>query len=573
MNNHLWRLVHLLALCIMSVSGKVFVSIDCGASVSFTDENSIVWKGDNDLISSGVTYTVQPDHSVSHVMDTLRVFTTRRKNCYSIEVEEGEKVLVRAGFNYGNYDNKSTPPNFNLLFDGNFWVNVNASDFKIYEAIYVVKKKVISICVAQTKPNHLPFISSLEVRSLDSQLYSKIGTNYALLLHFRDAYATNQTIRYPWDPYDRVWLSSGNTTLVHLRNDASVIDVNVPDDPPQAVLMNAIATENITRTITLGLGTFYYPIRYPAYINFYFSETKELNSSEIRSFRIFKDNVPFSLPIVPRFGKVVEYTISNLSITTDTNFSIESLGDSTLPPLINAFEMFLISDALNDGTNNNDVEGLASLQNAFSVLQEWGGDPCLPAPYSWEWIECSNDYIPRVTSLNLSSFNLNGPLPDFSKMDALETIDLHNNSLTGPIPKFLGTLPNLKQLNLGDNQFTGSIPRSLSKKSNLNLSYTGNPVLCTDGKSCKGSGNNKMPIILGVTIPSVFILVIAGVLVVRHNRNKASVPSHTGDTGRMENDLRGGMQGTKEQVVELKGISEERFYSSPTPLLGGGQQM
>ncbi|MFS7964910.1 putative transferase [Helianthus anomalus] len=153
----------------------------------------------------------------------------------------------------------------------------------------------------------------------------------------------------------------------------------------------------------------------------------------------------------------------------------------------------------------NVVEGLASLQNAFSVLQEWGGDPCLPAPYSWEWIECSNDNIPRVTS-----------------------IDLHNNSLTGPIPKFLGTLPNLKQLNLGDNQFTGSIPRSLSKNSKLKLSYTGNPVLCTDDKSCKGSGNNKTPIILGVTIPSVFILVIAGVLVVRHNRNKASVPSHSG---------------------------------------------
>ncbi|KAI7751448.1 hypothetical protein M8C21_001184, partial [Ambrosia artemisiifolia] len=254
------------------------------------------------------------------------------------------------------------------------------------------------VCVAQTKPDQFPFISSLEVRSLDSQLYNKIGANYALFLHFRDAYATNQTIRFPLDPYDRVWMATGSTSLMYLTNDASVIDVNVPDNPPQAVLKNAVATENTTRTITLGLGTFDYPIRYPAYINFYFSETKELNSTEIRSFRIYKDNVPFSLPIVPRFGKVVEYIISNLSINTETNFSLESLGDSTLPPLINAFELFLISDALNDGTNRDDVESLASLQNAFSVLQEWGGDPCLPAPYSWEWIECSNDYIPRVTS-------------------------------------------------------------------------------------------------------------------------------------------------------------------------------
>ncbi|GJT49822.1 hypothetical protein Tco_0975979 [Tanacetum coccineum] len=40
-------------------------------------------------------------------------------------------------------------------------------------------------------------------------------------------------------------------------------------------------------------------------------------------------------------------------------------------------------------------EGLSSLQIAFRVLQEWGGDPCLPAPYSWEWIVCSNDPAPR----------------------------------------------------------------------------------------------------------------------------------------------------------------------------------
>lgn len=174
----------------------VFVSINCGASSSFTDENSIVWKGDGDLISNGVAHEVQQNYSVSRVIDTLRVFTTRRKNCYSIEVEEGEKVLVRAGFNYGNYDQKSTPPIFDLHFDGNFWITVNASELKIYEAIYVAKKKVVSVCVAQTNPDQFPFISTLEVRSVDSQLYNKISTNYALLLNSRFGYGMNQTIRY-----------------------------------------------------------------------------------------------------------------------------------------------------------------------------------------------------------------------------------------------------------------------------------------------------------------------------------------------------------------------------------------
>ncbi|KAL8225184.1 hypothetical protein R6Q57_017741 [Mikania cordata] len=558
MNNHLWPLLHLLALCVMSVSGKVFVSIDCGASGSYTDENTIVWKGDNDLIATGVAHVVQSNYSVSRALDTLRVFTGRKKNCYSVEVDEGEKVLVRAGFNYGNYDQKSTPPNFDLHFDGNFWISVNASGLKIYETIYVAKKKVISVCVAQTKPDQFPFISTLEVRGLDSQLYNKIGPHYALLLNSRFAYAANQTIRFPLDPYDRIWVPGVSTNLENLKNDASIITVDVPDNPPQAVLQNAVATRNTSQMITLGLGTLNYPIRHPAYINWYFSEVKQLNSSEIRSFRVFKNNLPFSLPIVPPFGKVVEYFFSNLSITIDTNFSLDPLGDSTHPPLINAGEFFSISDALSDGTNNNDVEGLASLQNAFSVLREWNGDPCLPGPYSWEWINCTGDTIPRVTSLNLNGFNLTGPLPDFSKMDALETIDLRNNSLTGPIPNFLGTLPNLKQLNLADNQFSGYIPRSLSRKSMLNISYTGNPVL----KSGK-SERSKLPIILGVTIPVVFIVAIAVILVTRHNRRKANLLSHP------ENASNNGMR-AREVGIELNGNSEERFYRSPTPLLGEG---
>nr|GEW55892.1 malectin-like carbohydrate-binding domain-containing protein [Tanacetum cinerariifolium] len=76
----------------------------------------------------------------------------------------------------------------------------------------------------------------------------------------------------------------------------------------------------------------------------------------------------------------------------------------------------------------------------------------------------------RIALSVLNSINLSGLLPDFSNMNALEIIDLHNNSLSGPIPSFLGTLPNLKQLNLADNQFSGSIPRSLSRNSKLNLS-------------------------------------------------------------------------------------------------------
>ncbi|XP_062000402.1 probable LRR receptor-like serine/threonine-protein kinase At5g10290 [Rosa rugosa] len=71
---------------------------------------------------------------------------------------------------------------------------------------------------------------------------------------------------------------------------------------------------------------------------------------------------------------------------------------------------------------------------------------------------------------NLSSFGLIGLLPNFSSMDALVTIDLHDNSLTGSIPEFLGSFPNLKKLDLSHNRFNGTVPPSLSGK---NLSLVG----------------------------------------------------------------------------------------------------
>ncbi|KAL7584226.1 hypothetical protein Lser_V15G42287 [Lactuca serriola] len=578
MADHVWLLILLLSLCTISVLGNVFVSIDCGASDSFTDENSIVWKGDGDLISNGVTHVVQSNYSVSHVMDTLRVFTTRKKNCYSIEAEGG-KVLVRASFNYGNYDQKSNPPIFDLHFDGNFWITVNTSQVKIYEAIYFVKRKVISVCVAQTRPNNFPFISALEVRSVDSQVNKYVDPNYALFMNARFAYATNEAIRFPADTYDRIWLPMlGGGSLLNLKSDASVINVDVPNNPPQEVLKHAIIAPNTSQMITLGLPTIDYPIRYPLYINWYFSEIQEVNSTNIRAFRVLENRLPFSLPIVPPFGNVSVYFISNLTVTPNTNFSINPLGDTTLPPLINAIEVYSISDALTNGTNNNDVEGLVSLQNAFDVLQEWGGDPCLPAPYSWEWINCNDDSTPRVTSLNLTGFNLSGPLPDFSNMDALQIIDFHNNSLTGPIPGFIGKLRNLKQLYLADNQFSGSIPRSLSTNSNLNLSLTENPLLCTNDKSCPRNNKNKkqtskLPVILGITIPVFFIVaIIIGFLVIRHNRR---IP-HTGDMSQNINgpsNTRGTMPNGNvddEGANELRGNKEERFYASPSPLLAEG---
>ncbi|KAI3836719.1 hypothetical protein MKW92_024276, partial [Papaver armeniacum] len=90
----------------------------------------------------------------------------------------------------------------------------------------------------------------------------------------------------------------------------------------------------------------------------------------------------------------------------------------------------------------------------------------------------------------LNDLGLVGSLPDFSAMDALQTIDFGNNSLAQEIPEFLGTLPKLDILNLEDNNFSGDIPCSLLRNSNLRLRVTGNPDLSINNNDTTICKNN-----------------------------------------------------------------------------------
>ncbi|KAG5244909.1 LRR receptor serine/threonine-protein [Salix suchowensis] len=465
----------LLFLGFLSISGNADVSIDCGASETYRDENSLVWIGDDGFFKNSESAVVRSTTTVSHVMSTLRVFTSLKKNCYTIRADKGSLVLVRASFFYGNYDKKSSPPSFDLLLDGNYWSMSRP---------HLMNLEFMNICLAQTQPDQLPFISALEFRKLDSTMYAIVDPNYALYVRARGALGANSTVRFPDDVYDRIWpparIGSG---LVSVASDAKLIDVTTaPDNPPRKVLQNAITT---TSGSSLTLLPNFPDQDVSVYMNLYFSEVTALDTTQKRSFNLYIDNIKKSEPIIPPYGEAKEITV-NFTATVNISISLVSTNDSTLPPLINAVEIFHVSDRLNDGTDSKDVEGLGELLNSFSVLQEiWSGDPCLPSAYTWDRISCSNDVIPRVTDLDLSSLDLSGPLPDFSSMDALVTIDLHNNSLSGPIPNFLGALASLEDLNLANNSFSGPIPPSISSNKKLKLVASGNPNLCVSDKSCQ----------------------------------------------------------------------------------------
>ncbi|MCL7021958.1 hypothetical protein MKW94_015612, partial [Papaver nudicaule] len=363
--------------CFFLVSGKVFLSIDCGSSAvkPSADENTIIWVGDGPYVQTGEIHKVNAPTDVPgfdpNVMGTLRAFPTRNKNCYAIDIDNSkdnstvERILLRANFYYGNYDNKSSPPSFDLQFNGNHWEHIETTldGIWFYEVIFSLNKtNNINVCLAQTKPGNIPFINALEVRSLDSDVYSYIPSDYPLIFIDRTAYGTNKVTRYPKDTFDRIWSWTGplgNTSrITKVRSNSPSIKVDVIDKPPEAVLRTALTRVNSSEDI------FYRDTinpKGPTNFNAYFSEVIKLNSTQKRSFDIIvNDNLDNSMifpanPVIPPYGGTLEVHILNVT-TFNSSLWIElkRTNDSTLPSLISALEEYIIGSKLVQGTNSKD---------------------------------------------------------------------------------------------------------------------------------------------------------------------------------------------------------------------------
>ncbi|KAG2722807.1 hypothetical protein I3760_02G143500 [Carya illinoinensis] len=91
----------------------------------------------------------------------------------------------------------------------------------------------------------------------------------------------------------------------------------------------------------------------------------------------------------------------------------------------------------------------------------------------------------------------------------LQSLDLSNNSLTGPVRDFLSKLLNLRVLNLERNKLIGLVPLELIERGesgSLSLSVGENPDLC-GSRSCKKMKNN-------IVIPLIVASVLGGLLVI-----------------------------------------------------------
>ncbi|XP_042967971.1 LRR receptor-like serine/threonine-protein kinase IOS1 isoform X2 [Carya illinoinensis] len=480
-----------------------FISIDCGLPADSTYKEpttSLDYISDANFIDTGISRSVVSElkATIPQPLWNVRSFPQGVRNCYTIKITRGTIYLIRGTFLYGNYDGEGNLPEFDLYLGTNMWDTVkveNASDSIIKELIHVPSRNYIHICLVNRTGRGTPFISAIEFRPLNNGSYETKYGSLALFLRADTGSTGNQSYRYPDDARDRIWTPYNRNEWKYLSTDQHINRISQADYQPASVVMSTAATP-INESAPMEL---YWQADNPNtkfFFKMHFTEVVKLEPNQSRSFTTLLNGEYWDGPYVPGYLSIrTVYSDPLPPVGSTYNISMFKEENSTLPPILNAFEIYFVKDFLQPETERADVDAIRKIKSTYGIKRNWQGDPCAPKKYLWEGLDCSYDAdnAPRITSLNLSSSGLTGEISaDTSNLLMLQSLDLSNNSLTGSVPNFLSKLTNLTVLNLKRNEFTGSIPRELIARSDnglLLLSVGENPDLC-GSRSCKKKKNN-----------------------------------------------------------------------------------
>ncbi|XP_068636333.1 probable LRR receptor-like serine/threonine-protein kinase At1g67720 isoform X2 [Aristolochia californica] len=488
------RLLLILPLIFLNARGQMpgFVSIDCGGTGSYTDEIGLEWVPDNQYMY-GQTANISVSGETRRQYTTLRYFPPddNRKYCYDLDVKSRMRYLIRATFLYGNFDNSNVFPKFDISLGSTHWWTVVISDantLETRELIILPMSSTISICVSNATTGQ-PFISTLELRQFNDSMYlTDDETEFYLSVSARINFGawSPEPVRYPDDPFDRIWqsdtLKKANYLVDVARGTINVstsmpIDANRYERPPQKVMQTAVVGTGGSLNYRLNLDGF------PGngWAACYFAEVEDLDPNEIRKFRLRlaqhpelnKPEVNIEENAQGRY-RLYEPGFPNLTLPFVLSFSFVNTSDSSHGPLLNAMEISKYLPINLGSVDSTTMTRLISLYSNADWAQE-GGDPCLPVP--WTWVQCNLDPQPKIIKIVLSRRNLTGSIPiELTKLTGLVELWLDGNSLVGPIPDLSGAI-NLKSIHLENNRLTGAVPSYLLNLQNLSQLYVQNNLL------------------------------------------------------------------------------------------------
>nr|CAB3464667.1 unnamed protein product [Digitaria exilis] len=359
-----------------------FISIDCGlpGTASYVDDTTkLVYVPDAAFIDdAGSNHNISTEFitpTLSKRYHNLRSFPDGVRNCYTLRsIVPGLKYILRGTFKYGNYDGLGQPPIFDLYIGVNFWTVVNITDADSA----VLLEAIVLVCLVNTGSG-TPFISGLDLRPLKSTLYPQVNATQGLVLFSRKNFGPTdiKEIVRAWFPWvdTASWNSVSTTLRVEGTEDDGVFEV------PIKVMQTAITPRNVSgNNINFFWDAEPQPKDpTPGYIaNMHFAELQLLPGNAVRQFYINLNGRPwFPDPFTPT------YLVADSTYNTNPargfpryNISINAAASSTLPPMINAIEVFSVIPTTNVATDSQDVSAITAIKEKYGGKKNWMGDPC-----------------------------------------------------------------------------------------------------------------------------------------------------------------------------------------------------
>ncbi|RID58513.1 hypothetical protein BRARA_F01809 [Brassica rapa] len=491
-----------------------FISLDCGlppseASPYIEPDTGLWYSSDSGFIQSGKIGKIDaslPKTLKSYV--TLRYFPDGIRNCYNLSVKQGTNYLMRVTALYGNYDALNITPKYDLYVD-------------------IPRSNSLDLCLVKTGTT-TPMITSVELRPLANDLYiTESGSLKSLKRYYLTS--SDTILSYPNDVNDRIWepkfdpeWTQISTTLEANNSNGFLVPRNVLKTA--AIPANATARFNITEELDFPDDQIY--------LYLHFSEVQSLPISESREFDIFWNGQrQFDKTISPEYLKTTTiYSTTPVTCKGGVcNLELIRTTNSTLPPLLNAIELYAVVEFPQLETNENDVVAIRKIKAIYGLNRiAWQGDPCVPQKFLWDNLNCNSTDIstpPSITYLNLSSSGLEGTIAaEIQNLTHLEKLDLSNNNLTGDVPEFLANMKYLMLINLSKNNLIGFIPQALldREKEGLQLFVDGEHR-CLSGL-CVTVTEKKIPVktVAFVSSATVMAIIVVLVLIFLFKKKKSS---------------------------------------------------
>ncbi|WVZ64677.1 hypothetical protein U9M48_014167 [Paspalum notatum var. saurae] len=428
-----------------------FVSIDCGRDADlggYTDKfTGIDYVPDAPYVDAGENHMIAADLQDQFVdrYQTLRTFPSGQRNCYALPTVAGTRYLLRAAYLYGNYDGKnSSSVSFDVYLGANFWEAMSpaAAPATLYqrEAIFVAWAGSAPFCLVNTG-HGAPFMSVLELRPL-AALYPLLAPGVIASTENRiNMGSSDASIRYPDDPYDRLWwpttaAAAAASLSQRWVNQSTTRSVQPnPDYQVPALVMQTAVSPGANGTALTAMawqdGT-----RSHEYM--IFLHIADFQNTQFRQFDIYDGVAAGNLSTTPSMeSHRPPYLAAGTVYTSQPiraadggyNVTLVATPTSVLPPIINALEIYSVVPFGALTTLPADFDAIMKIKKEYGVEKNWMGDPCLPVQYAWDGVRCTNTSAntTRITSLDLSHSNLHGAVSsNFTLLTALQ--NLHDSS-------------------------------------------------------------------------------------------------------------------------------------------------